>query len=86
MTNKELKRQSFLEATRNRKAKQNAFYLRFPERKRYDEGKIGWNEYLKLAKETKEKERAYYRGNANYDLYDDGLITWDEFQDLERGR
>jgi hypothetical protein len=86
MTNKELKRQSFLEATRKRKAKQNAFYLRFPESKLYDEGKIGWNEYLKLAKETKEKERAHYRGNANYDLYDDGLITWDEFQDLERGR
>ena len=86
MTNKELKRQSFLEATRNRKAKQNAFYLRFPERKVYDEGKIGWNEYLKLAKETKENERAHYRGNANYDLYDDGLITWAEFKDLERGR
>lgn len=86
MTNKELKRQSFLELTKNRRAKQDAFYRRFPERKLYDEGKIGWNEYLKLAKETKEKERAHYRGNANYDLYDDGLITWDEFQDLERGR
>ena len=38
MTNKELKRQSFLEATRNRKAKQEAHYQRFPERKLYDEG------------------------------------------------
>lgn len=86
MTKQELKRQSFLEAASYRQAKQEAFYRRFPERKLYDEGKIGWNEYLKFAKETKEKERAYFRGNAHYELYDDGLITWEEFQELERGR
>lgn len=77
------KRQMFLEVVKNRQEKKSAFYERHPERKLYDEGKIGWNEYLKLSKETKEKERAHYQGNANYQLYDEGLISWDEFQELE---
>lgn len=86
MTNQELKRQSFLEATEKRNQKQRELYERESERKLYDEGQIGWNEYLKLYKERKEKERDFYKGNKNYELYDEGLISYKEFLELNGGK
>lgn len=83
MTNKELKRRTFLEATKRVEDKKKELYKREPERKLYDEGKIGWNEYLKRFKLRKEKEREFYKDNENYKLYDDGLISYDEFLKLE---
>lgn len=84
MTNKELKREAFLEATRNYNKKKEELYKREPERKLYDEGKIGWNEYMKMYKERKEKERQFYKDNESYKLYDEGLITYDEFLELSK--
>lgn len=84
MTNKELKRKTFLETTRNYNKKKEELYKRESERKLYDEGKIGWNEYMKMYKERKEKERHFYKDNENYKLYDEGLITYDEFLELSK--
>ena len=84
MTNQELKRKSFLEATENIKKKKQEFYEREPERRLYDEGKIGWNEYMKMYKERKAKEREQFKDNPFYQDYDDGLITYDEFLDLSK--
>lgn len=50
MTNKELKRKSFLEATKRRNAKKAAEAKRNPARAAYEKGEISWNEYLKLSK------------------------------------
>ncbi|HEQ0564233.1 TPA: hypothetical protein VDZ74_001296 [Streptococcus pyogenes] len=82
------KQEIFKEATKKLNEKKAALYKREPERKLYDEGKIGWNEYLKRAKareekEREEKEREFYKGNENFELYDEGLITYDEFLELE---
>ena len=85
MTNKELKRQTFLEATKRYKEQKRGLYEREPERELYDNGKIGWNEYVKLSKKRKDQEREKYKGNKNYELYDDGLITYDEFLELNGG-
>ncbi|KRN53903.1 hypothetical protein IV72_GL000136 [Atopobium minutum] len=79
MTNKEAKRQSFLEATAKLKEKKRLLYEREPEQKLYDEGKIAYSEYLKRYKERKQKERENFKGNKAYEEYDNGLITYDEF-------
>ena len=55
MTNKELKRQIFLESARKLKEKREALYEREPERVLYEEGKINWKEYMQMYK--KEKKR-----------------------------
>lgn len=55
MTNKELKRQTFLESARKLKEKREALYEREPERVLYEEGKINWKEYMQMYK--KEKKR-----------------------------
>ena len=47
MTNKELKRQTFLEAAKRRNETKNEAYKMDPARKEYDEGWISWNEYLR---------------------------------------
>ncbi|MDO5714906.1 MAG: hypothetical protein Q4Q07_10780 [Tissierellia bacterium] len=85
MTNQELKRTTFLKATKRREENKRKFYAREPERKLYDAGQIGWNEYLKLYKERKQKERELYINNKNYELYDAGLITYDEFLEINGG-
>lgn len=77
------KQEIFREATRKLNEKKAALYKGEPERKLYDESKIGWNEYLKRAKAREEKEREFYKENENYELYDAGLITYDEFLELE---
>ncbi|MBS4899891.1 MAG: hypothetical protein KHZ87_03905 [Clostridiales bacterium] len=77
------KQEIFRESTTNLKRKTAVLYEREPERKLYDEGKIGWNEYLKLAKKREEEQREFYKGNENFELYDAGLITYDEFLKLE---
>lgn len=77
------KQEIFREATRKLNEKKVALYKGEPERKLYDEGKIGWNEYLKRAKAREEKEREFYKENENYELYNAGLITYDEFLELE---
>ncbi|NVF11628.1 hypothetical protein HV819_06470 [Anaerococcus sp. AGMB00486] len=79
MTNQELKRQTFLEATKRLEEKREKLYKEEPERKLYDEGKIGWNEYMEMYKKRKEVEREKYKDNQFYQDYDDGLITYDEF-------
>lgn len=79
MTNKESKRQIFLEATRKSNKKREELYEREPERKLYDEGKIDWNEYMKMYKKRKEEELEKYKDNPFYQDYNDGLITYDEF-------
>ncbi|WP_018659217.1 hypothetical protein [Allofustis seminis] len=61
MTNKELKRQTFLEATKRYKEQKRGLYEREPERELYDNGKIGWNEYVKLSKKRKDQEREKYQ-------------------------
>ena len=86
MTNKELKAQTFKTAYTKWQQKQEEHYKRCPEQKLYDEGVIGWNEYLQLTKEREEKEREFYKGNEDYQLYVDGLITWEDFQELEKKR
>lgn len=55
MTNKELKRQSFLEATRRRKEARENFEKENPARAAYDRGEIGWNEYLRRSKTEDER-------------------------------
>ncbi|HEM4925520.1 MULTISPECIES: hypothetical protein [Streptococcus] len=77
------KQEVFKEATRKLQEKQQALYEREPERKLYDEGKIGWNEYVKLSIKREEELRLAYQGNENYELYDAGLISYDEFLALE---
>ena len=47
MTNKELKRQTFLEATRRRNEKKRLEREKDPAKADYEDGKISWNEYLK---------------------------------------
>ena len=79
MTNKESKRQIFLEATRKSNKKREELYEREPERKLYDEGKIDWNKYMKMYKKRKEEELEKYKDNPFYQDYNDGLITYDEF-------
>ncbi|HEM2695169.1 hypothetical protein ACMZ6Z_00150 [Streptococcus pluranimalium] len=77
------KQEVFKEATIKLQEKQKALYEREPERKLYDEGKIGWNEYVKLSIKREEELRLAYQGNENYELYDAGLISYDEFLALE---
>ncbi|MFM1524481.1 MULTISPECIES: hypothetical protein [Helcococcus] len=79
MTNKELKRQTFLESARKLKEKREALYEREPERVLYEEGKINWKEYMQMYKKRKEEELEKYKDNPFYQDYNDGLITYDEF-------
>lgn len=78
------KQEVFKESIKNLNKKKEELYKREPERKLYDEGKIGFNEYVKRALKREEKERELYKGNENFELYDAGLITYDEFLELER--
>ncbi|MDO5018825.1 MAG: hypothetical protein Q4E02_05935 [Lagierella massiliensis] len=84
MTNQEQKRQTFKEATRRLREKENALYEREPERKLYDEGKIGWKEYMEMYKKRKAEERKKYKNNSFYQDYDAGLITYEEFVALTK--
>ena len=47
MTNQELKRQTFLEATRRVEARKALERKQDPAKADYEDGKISWNEYLK---------------------------------------
>jgi hypothetical protein len=47
MTNKELKRKSFLEATKRLEEKKRLAKEKDPARAAYEAGEISWNEYLK---------------------------------------